>query len=461
MQNKKNILQTFLILLFALIFALPLSAQESRFKQKLEWEKDANALEYKVEIIGVSNSGINKTIKTEKTSVEFSMDAGDYKYRVFAYDFLGREASVTEWKTFTITKALKPKVNLKDTTVTVDGRKKRPVTIPVDVESITNETTLTFVNTETGEEIKGKINTEKNKDGTVSSKSVVFPDVSVGDWKMVVTNPSGLSTESEVVQVAPQGKKLVIGKPAEKTEAEEKPAVTEKPVEEKPAEEKPAVAETPAEEEKPVVAEVPSEKETASEPDEEIEEEKDEEVKPPKEKKPYVVQDITLSVGFVSPFAIADDYFASLNNKPFDYGLKVSLAWLPIDIKNWKLGFEAGYTNTFINYSNSLVDIFLPMNIAHLCVVGRFNLFDGKLGINAKAGAGASIINKTVTYPQNTKPDVETKHYGYINVTAGASVDWIPFKHLITELGADVHYIIMPDVNAFVVCPYVSVGVRF
>lgn len=434
MQSKKFFVSTFIIFLFTALTSYCLFAQENRFKQRLEWEADPNALEYKVEIKGASSSSILKEFTTQNCSVEFSMAPGEYLYRVFAYDFLGREASCTEWKNFTITKALQPKVNLKDVSVTVDGNNKRPVTIPVDVASITDESTLVFVNTETGEKIEGKINTSKDKDGSVSSSSVVFPNVSIGEWKMVVTNPSGLSTESEPVSVSPAGKKIVIGKSSEK--------ITEDQSQIKPSEE---------------VAQV-VEEEVSDNDQKDDEEEKIEEVK---EKKPYVVQDMNLLVGMPIGFSLYDEYFNSLSNViKMNWYVTAKMQWLPIDINNIQIGPELSFASLPFMYDNDSLAILTNTYLFQLNAVVRFNLTD-KIGINAKAGAGVSTISVYSRKLSDPNPPEPAKWFGYICAQGGVSFVWIPAKHFIVETGVDFTHIFMPDVQAGIVEPYLTVGVRF
>lgn len=434
MQSKKFVVSTFIIFLFTALTSYCLFAQENRFKQKLEWEADPNALEYKVEIKDASNSSVLKEFTTQNCFVEFSMTPGEYSYRVFAYDFLGREASCTEWKSFTITKALQPKVNLKDVSVTVDGNNKRPVTIPVDVASITDESTLVFVNTETGEKIEGKINTSKDKDGSVSSSSVVFPNVSIGEWKMVVTNPSGLSTESEPVSVSPAGKKIVIGKAPEKT--------TEEQIQVKPPVE---VAQVVEEEASDIIQK-------------DDEEEKIEETK---EKKPYVVQDINLLVGMPIGFSLYDEYFNSLSNViKMNWYVTAKMQWLPIDINNIQIGPELSFASLPFMYDNDSLSILTNTYLFQLNAVVRFNLTD-KIGINAKAGAGVSTISVYSRKLSDPNPPEPAKWFGYICGQGGVSFVWIPAKHFIVETGVDFTHIFMPDVQAGIVEPYLTVGVRF
>ena len=443
MQSKKLFVSTFIIFLFTVMASYCLFAQENRFKQKLEWEADPNALEYKVEIKGASSSSVLKEFTTQNCFVEFSMAPGEYSYRVFAYDFLGREASCTEWENFTITKALQPKVNLKDVNVTVDGNSKRPVTIPVDVASITDESTLVFVNTETGEKIEGIINTSKAEDGSVSSSSVVFPNVSIGEWKMVVTNPSGLSTESEPVSVSPAGKKIVIGKSSVKTSEDQSQI-------------KPPVEVVHAVEE-----DVPGKDQNDEKKEEEIAEKKAEQIEEVKEKKPYVVQDINLLVGMPIGFSLYDEFFNSLSNViKMDWYVTAKIRWLFVDINNIQIGPELSFASLPFMYDNDSLSILTNTYLYQLNAVVKINLTD-KIGINAKAGAGVSIISVYSRKLSDPNPPEPAKWFGYICAQGGVSFVWIPAKHFIVETGVDFTHIFMPDVQAGIFEPYLTVGVRF
>lgn len=457
MQSKKLFVSTFIIFLFTVMASYCLFAQENRFKQKLEWEAEPYALEYKVEIKGASSSSVSKEFTTQNCYVEFSMAPGEYLYRVFAYDFLGREASCTEWENFTITKALQPKVNLKDVNVTVDGNSKRPVTIPVDVARITDESTLVFVNTETGEKIEGKINTSKDEDGNVSSSSVVFPNVSIGEWKMVVTNPSGLSTESEPVSVSPAGKKIVIGKSSVKTSEDQ--SQIKPPVEVVHAVEEDVPGNDQNDDKEEKIEE--KEEKLEEKKEEEIAEKKEERIEEVKEKKPYVVQDINLLVGMPIGFSLYDEFFNCLSNViKMDWYVTTKIQWLPIDINNIQIGPELSFASLPFMYDNDSLSILTNTYLYQLNAVVKINLTD-KIGINAKAGAGVSTISVSSRDYVNADSFEQAKWFGYVCAQCGVSFVWIPAKHFIVETGVDFTHIFMPDVQAGIVEPYLTVGVRF
>ena len=166
----------FLLILVAAVFIFSgqdLFCQTKEFKQKLMWQAEPNALEYKIEIQNVDDSSEFRTIETKETFIEFSMPAGDYIYRIFAYDFLGREASVTEWMSFSILKAVKPEISLTDEIVNVNPAENKPVEIPVNIEKITSESSAVVVNEETGEKLDGKIKIADKGDGFISGSVVV------------------------------------------------------------------------------------------------------------------------------------------------------------------------------------------------------------------------------------------------------------------------------------------------
>ena len=85
-----------LSILIFLIFALPLVAQEaeadtflhSKF-QRIEWNSDDNALEYRIEIQNIETKK-SYEFKTDKNVLEFNLPSGNYRYRVAPYDFLVR-----------------------------------------------------------------------------------------------------------------------------------------------------------------------------------------------------------------------------------------------------------------------------------------------------------------------------------------------------------------------------------
>jgi len=203
MASKKRVFSTIKYALLCILFgaiALPLSAAD--FTQRLEWKADKNVFEYKVEIQPAS--GESKLISTEKNFVELSLPAGQYRYRVHAYDFLGREARVSEWTSFEILKASTPEITLPKESVDLSSDSKT-LEMPVTIADITGATTVELVNAATGKVIKGTLvgSAAKGAVGSETARATMaqFKNVPEGEWKLRVTNPSGLASESAAFSV--------------------------------------------------------------------------------------------------------------------------------------------------------------------------------------------------------------------------------------------------------------------
>ena len=235
----KNKLFSQLRLLFIcfLLFAagaVPVFAQD--FNQKIEWSSDPNVLEYKVDVQDKSGK-IIKSVTTENNSVSLSLGEGRYKYRITAYDFLGREAVSTKWIDFEVVIAKQPAIEHKKEREALkeDGK---TLEMAVNVDDVTSETSVELVNVDTGEKISGKLNVAENKSApssltaseTHKADKVQFEEVPEGNWKLVITNPSGLSSETESFEVKDviKEEKLAAQKAEEERIAREKKAEEER-----------------------------------------------------------------------------------------------------------------------------------------------------------------------------------------------------------------------------------------
>ena len=185
---------------FSLLF-MTLAGQEHILKQKLSWQADKNVFRYEVEIQNLSSKS-NSHYETTDNFIEVSLKAGLYQYRVIAYDFLDRKASVSSWRSFTVEKALQPVIDDMPNNVAVSEKDKLSFDFDVDVSSITEETEVLLVNTATNKVVKGEFEIKKESDGGgEKTNQVVFPKVEEGSWQMKITNPGGLSVTSEEISV--------------------------------------------------------------------------------------------------------------------------------------------------------------------------------------------------------------------------------------------------------------------
>ncbi len=201
------------------------SGSSGKFRQRLEWSADKNAFEYKVEV----RSG-GKTVQTFTTSdnfVNLNLPAGNYEYRVSVYDFLGREQDVSGWQKFEISKANLPVFNNMEKTADFDVAAGDKITLPVEVDNISAGAKVTLVNTKTGETVAGALVIQGAATGMseIGTAHAEFPVVSAGEWKLVVTNPSGLSAESAAITIKTyDSKAIALAKAEEEKRAAEEAA---------------------------------------------------------------------------------------------------------------------------------------------------------------------------------------------------------------------------------------------
>ena len=198
MLNKK-IFGLHIIFLILLLSAPLLYGQEKEFSQTLSWEEDENAFSYRVELQSLEDKSL-QSFETEDSSIKLKLKPGKYKYKIYALDFLGRDASESDWQDFTVIKAMKPVIEDLPANLLVADNEKVDFSVPVDVSSITKETSVVIVNTKSKEEIKGSLKFITRGEEIIASDAV-FPEDSEGNWVIKITNPSGLMSQTEEIEV--------------------------------------------------------------------------------------------------------------------------------------------------------------------------------------------------------------------------------------------------------------------
>jgi len=552
------------------------SESRGKFEQILKWQSDKNAIEYKVEIKNLSDGKVSAH-KTSSNSISVNLLSGDYEYRVYAFDFLGRQSSVSEWRKFTVLKALAPSVSVPKV-VETEIDKKEKLSLPVEIKNIEEETRIELINTETNEVVTGTLQTKESADQVVAT-SAVFPKVEEGDWKLRVTNPSGLSTDSEVINI--EEKKSEISKSADKTEQriidnerdeeearilekeEEKKRLEEQKLEEKrlaeeakkaaelkkleearlAAEEKrrqqeekrrlqeeriaernrkieetrqrqkeaeeraKAAAEKMKEEDENLIkraeekkvqaqerAKAVAEREARAKEAEEVfkenqkqlkieeeikeqerleeerrlaEEKKEEDKELARQKKWEAilnrqVSDFNIQLGGGLTWNIYDKNFYSLSAWPVLPTIKFDLSYLPVKIGNNKFGFNINATGTYVEKSNSVISYL--MNEENICLnlAGRISLIKDKLYLGVKAGAGVSLFQINVSYPEDTtRKQTSSNSYGFICADGELSLVFMPVNVAALEIGANFTHTFIEEMPTGSLIPFVSFGVRF
>ncbi len=492
MPSKKSIFSTIKYSLFCAIFALcvlPLSSAD--FSQRLEWKSDKNVFEYKVEV--QPSSGNLKTFTTEKNYVEFSLPAGKYRYRIHAYDFLGREARVSDWMDFEILKASTPEIKLPQKSVDL-GSDSKTLEMPVTISDVTGATSVELVNEETGKVIKGVlVGVGSTAIGSEVARASMaqFKNVPEGSWKLRVTNPSGLASESPAFSVVDRprivrAEEAATKKAEKERQAEEKAAAKEaekvakeeekqrqaqekeRLAREKKAEEERLAEEKKAEEER-LAQEKKAEKERLAEEKKAEEEQKSAEKARKKAENlaKRIYNDtkyVTVSGGAGAAGILSGGLADYSDNRFVLPAFTARIDALPI---HWgeknKLGFELSAQYETFKMSDNYYNTELMLIGGDLSLVYRRNFSPTKRWFwQMKAGGGVTFVHKTVTYPKDGEKRSEDGDnlFFYPNISGGLSLGYIPVSFLSIEAGLDLSLIMIPDMTSILVMPYLCLGFR-
>ncbi len=525
MKNKRFFTAKVLAFLICLIFVNGgkfLFAQN--FSQTLKWSSDPSVLEYKVVIQDKYGKTV-KSVTTENNWLELSLKEGNYKYKITAYDLLGRESVSTDWINFEVAIAKHPAIthqkNLE--ALAEDGK---TLEIAVSVDDVTTDTLAELVNITNGNRIKGKLILEAvegapavglSSSETQRAKKARFTDVPEGMWKLVITNPSGYSSETAQFEVRDviKEQKIAAQKAEEerlaKLEAERKAKEEAERIEaERLAREKAEreEAERLAKEEADRLAREEAERLAREEAErlareekerlereeaerlkqeellamaekevEEVEEEKTEEPKKtaPKKNKPVLGIEIKAGAGLTLNMFKAD----YLSNKNFDYFLKdqfpmeitpalnAAISYVPN--LNWFIipGIEIS-ANDFI-WENHIgyneIDkwdykqTFNSLNL-QVTLLGQIPMIKNRVHVDLRAGGGITMFDVTTEF-DNTDREKTEKGFMYPKLNGGLAFEIYPLKYLVFELGTDYNIILSNKINFSYLMPYLEVGVRF
>ncbi|MBP5174858.1 MAG: hypothetical protein ILP07_02960 [Treponema sp.] len=196
-------IKKFLALLCLLTLPLAPIFAATQTEQTIEWKKDPNALEYKIEIRPM-NGGKPLLLRTKGNSITVTLELGSYKYRVTALDFLGRESSVSDWIELDLLKSSIPVIeDISEEAKVVP--KNGNLELAVHIMDISTASVVELVN-EKGEVFRGQLHMAKDNvsqggSETEHADTVTFDDLPDGEYKIRITNPSGKTTESDYISV--------------------------------------------------------------------------------------------------------------------------------------------------------------------------------------------------------------------------------------------------------------------
>ncbi|MDE7227085.1 MAG: hypothetical protein K2N31_02040 [Treponemataceae bacterium] len=423
----------FLPALCLMLCAALLSADEPKFSQRIEWRANANALEYKVEIQNTATDTVS-SFTTEKTFAELSLAPGNYRYRVTVYDFLGRKATTSAWTAFSVIQAARPEIRSIEKNVTAPDADER-LEIAVDIANVSADSLVELVSENVpGElEISGSGGTDEKE----RVSKVYFQDVPPGKWRLRVTNASGFSAESDVIEI------VSAVKPPPAVEQDDAEAAVAREAEERAAREAAELAERLAREEQEAAARLAAEK---------------------KKKPPYVFKDITVAGGVGLAFMPYDGTVTDMSGNTFAPAFMGRIAAFPLKREKYRFGFELcglyadwGAKTDF--YALDLTFLQIGAN-----VVWKHRLFGAKSFFALKAGGGVVVVDYATTYTYSGDDDRREpsgrKRLFYPAVTAGASLVFNPAQFLSLEAGADFSHLCITGMPTGCVTPYVCVGFR-
>lgn len=461
---------------FLMVFIFGISqavfAQNTKFEQKISWQIEKNASAYKVELVEKKEGAKPKFYNTEETYVRLSLPAGIYRYRVYAYDFLGRESSISEWTDFEILKAKTPEVKVASEKVEKTPGKNEKVIIPVEVDSVTEESVIELVNTLTNETVSGKLVKDSSKDKEEISKAE-FENLTAGEWKIKITNPSGLQGESQIISIVekkePEKKAetpaVAATNEAAKAMLEKYPELSDDERRRRQSQADLKYVENELvrrEAKKQQEIEAKKKEEEKAKAKEEQKVQPVEEEKKEKPKKEYKFKDMGIALGGGIMYSPFENSFTEDSDSALYPVAILNFNAYPVKLKGRKLGLEADAKVSYLTGSTEYFEKTYPFSIFELNLVYQKDLYKNKILLNAKAGGNVFIFNCQFKYTGNHgREDPEVKNYGYLGAQGGLNLQLMAGKRVEFILGADYDHIFMAENRTSFLCPYALVGVRW
>jgi hypothetical protein len=167
------------------------SGGEQHFIQRLSWQDDGTAFRYEITVEAGEAEDWQEILRefTETDYLEVSLPAGQYRYRIRAYDFFDEPSDYSPWFPLEIQRALRPEIL---GLVSGDAVKKNDRNSPLYALSLDGEnllpTSVLSLTDKKGKTIPLELQTDDN--GLVLLKSPLPP----GDYRLTVENPGGFTS---------------------------------------------------------------------------------------------------------------------------------------------------------------------------------------------------------------------------------------------------------------------------
>ncbi|MBQ9206639.1 MAG: hypothetical protein IJ158_08000 [Treponema sp.] len=401
-----------------------LAKSDDTLSQTLSWKKDENAWYYRVELQNLASNKL-AIFETESNSASLSLVPGKYRYRVMAYDVLKNSGAKGEWLSFEVFQAKKPEIKNINEKLKNLGKTGK-VALSVDIKNISEGSKVELVReTQEGSFSKDGENAE-NSGGNEDKETgtVYFDTVPAGKWRLRITNPSGLTTESEPFEVKEKKKK-----------------------------------------------------------GEEI----------PREYKHF-----TISLGGGILFNPYDGTLLERNNVNY-FGqeiipsLSAKVQYLPFTKKRDHFGFALSFLGTQLFYRSDAYKETTMLGSLNLKAVYHRAVISDTIFIALKAGGGVSLLKSDINYKDGSGVNIdigynktpafltdissarsvsdgagstgsaisENKTSFYPCVQGGISFVWMPFTRFSLEAGADFTHIFISNMPTGIITPYVALGFKF
>ena len=202
MEIKRKFLFSFIVYI---LIALAQTFSQSAMQQHLEWESDPNAFEYELEVKGTGKTSFDLHETLTANYYDLKLPAGTYRFRVSVYDYLGKLSDRTEWISFEVIKAYRPKIEDFSYNLTVSEEGEN-FTVPVKTSEVTKNTKVVLKEIDSNKEITGKVevsatNDEAKSSGKTEANEIVFNEAPKGKYKIIIEDPSGFKAESKPLEV--------------------------------------------------------------------------------------------------------------------------------------------------------------------------------------------------------------------------------------------------------------------
>ncbi len=472
MANKNCFLPAAFI--FLAVFSARILAQDAltlppHFSQKISWSADSNAYEFKVELQD-EETGKSDFFTTQENSITFSKPAGNYRYRVTAFDLLGRESSVSEWQKFTITKAVQPKIiNIAESSsFRADlNEESGKIEIPAEIEGIVENSKIELVNESSGKIINPEIiMDDKNSSGGKDEK-LVAENIPEGTYTLKITNPGGLSAQKPGIKIKKDNSKWLLKIEAERIAKEESAKEAERLEKERLAAEQAEKARLEAErlakEEEARKAEEARLEQERLEAERIAAEEAEKErlaAEDAARKKLLGGKEFFFGAGYVLPLELCDGTLGEYTDEkfyPLSGTLRTSFIFIKTRAVNFGLGVDASYTRI----SSEKDGFKLEGNfMTGLCVLTlQKPLIRNKMNLEFHAGGGVGMFHGLhYTFPNGNKTEpLKTWDPAF---GGGAAVQYLFAKHFYAEVNVDYVHCLFNDMTLGVLNPSVLVGFK-